>query len=57
MSVLDMVVERKCEIEKLAEGHGVRNIGVFGWVVRQQEGSGSDIDFLVEFEDGRSCSI
>lgn len=54
MSVLDMVFERKLEIEKLAKGHGVRNIGVFGSVVRKEEKPGSDIDFLVEFEDGRS---
>ena len=32
---------------------GVRRIGLFGSYVRGEQHSGSDIDFLVEFEAGR----
>ena len=32
---------------------GVRRIGLFGSYVRGQQHSGSDIDFLVEYEAGR----
>jgi uncharacterized protein len=33
---------------------GVVRAGVFGWYVRGEETAASDIDFLVEFERGRS---
>jgi predicted nucleotidyltransferase len=36
----------------LAEAHGARN--VFGSVVRGDNGQESDVDFLVEFEEGRT---
>ena len=35
---------------RLREAYGVRQIGVFGSVVRQEATSESDIDVLVEFE-------
>lgn len=34
--------------------HGVVHAGVFGSVARGEDGIDSDIDFLVEFERGRS---
>ncbi len=34
--------------------HGVVHAGVFGSVARGDYRSGSDVDFLVEFERGRS---
>ncbi len=34
--------------------HGVVHAGVFGSVARGENRSGSDVDFLVEFELGRS---
>ncbi len=34
--------------------HGVVHAGVFGSVARGDDRSGSDVDFLVEFERGRS---
>lgn len=34
--------------------HGVVRVGVFGSVARGDDRSGSDVDFLVEFERGRS---
>jgi predicted nucleotidyltransferase len=37
---------------RLCERYKVREIGIFGSVVRGEEGEGSDIDVLVEFEQG-----
>ena len=46
--------ERRAEILRLAESHGARNIRVFGSVVRAENRDDSDVDFLVEFDKGRS---
>ena len=45
---------RREEILRLASAHGARNVRVFGSVARGDSGPGSDLDFLVEFEPGRS---
>lgn len=50
----DLVVNKKHEIVRLATNHGVTNVSVFGSAVRGDDGPGSDIDLLVEFEEGRS---
>jgi predicted nucleotidyltransferase len=42
------------EIKALAARHRARAIAIFGSVARGDEGPGSDIDFLVEFEPGSS---
>ncbi len=34
-------------------GYGVKNLGVFGSYVRNEQNTNSDIDFLVEFETGK----
>lgn len=41
-------------INSLAKRYGVRNIRVFGSVVRGEAGADSDIDLLVDMEPGRS---
>jgi predicted nucleotidyltransferase len=46
--------EKKAEILRLAETHGGHNIRVFGSVARGDNAENSDVDFLVEFEKGRS---
>jgi uncharacterized protein len=46
--------EKKAEILRLAETHGGHNIRVFGSVARGDNGQNSDVDFLVEFEKGRT---
>lgn len=46
--------ERKAEILRLAELRGGRNVRVFGSVARGDTGENSDVDFLVEFETGRT---
>lgn len=46
--------------EKIAEfcrGHGVARLSLFGSILRQDFGSGSDIDILVEFLPGRTPGL
>lgn len=42
------------QVEAPMRQHGVVHAGVFGSVARGDARTGSDVDFLVEFEDGRS---
>ena len=45
---------RRDEILNVAHNRGARRVRVFGSVARGDAGPGSDIDFLVELEAGRS---
>ena len=47
--VIRRIRENYGEIKKF----GVKRIGIFGSVVREEAGENSDIDILVEFEDGK----
>lgn len=44
----------RSKVEAPMRHHGVVHAGVFGSVARGDDRSGSDVDFLVEFERGRS---
>jgi predicted nucleotidyltransferase len=46
--------QKRSEIMRLAEAHGVRNVRVFGSVVRAENTDDSDVDLLVEFEHGKT---
>jgi predicted nucleotidyltransferase len=46
--------EMRAEILRVAEVHGARNIRVFGSVVRGDNRDDSDVDLLVEFEEGKT---
>jgi hypothetical protein len=46
--------EKRAEILRVAEVHGARNIRVFGSVVRGDNRDDSDVDLLVEFEEGKN---
>ncbi|HYW47618.1 MAG TPA: nucleotidyltransferase family protein [Bryobacteraceae bacterium] len=46
--------EKRAEILRVAEAHGARNIRVFGSVVRGDNRDDSDVDLLVEFEEGKT---
>ena len=46
--------ERRETIVRLAGGHGARDVKVFGSVARGDATAGSDVDFLVTMESGRS---
>lgn len=54
MSTLEALRARSTEIKRLAHVHGARNIRVFGSVVRAEDTSESDIDFLIDMEESRS---
>ena len=52
---LDAVVKAKrSEILRLAAQHGARNVRVFGSLARGQADLDSDLDLLVEMDEGRS---
>lgn len=46
--------EKRAEILRLAELHGARNVRVFGSVARGDNDEKSDVDFLVQMDQGRS---
>lgn len=55
MVTLDLLrTEKKAAIFRIGELHGASNIRVFGSVARGDNREESDIDFLVDFEKGRS---
>jgi predicted nucleotidyltransferase len=54
MSPKEILGIKREEILNLAAQHGARNVRVFGSVARGEAGSGSDIDLLVDMEEGRS---
>jgi uncharacterized protein len=51
---LEELRARRDEIEEIAARHGVSNIRIFGSVARGDAREGSDVDFLVDIERGRS---
>jgi predicted nucleotidyltransferase len=51
---IDDLARVRSEILALAARHGARNVRVFGSVARGEADAASDIDFLVDFEPGRS---
>ncbi|GBC95490.1 hypothetical protein HRbin16_01279 [bacterium HR16] len=50
----DLLREKRGEILRLAHLYGVRSVRVFGSVARGEADEESDIDLLVEMEQGRS---
>jgi predicted nucleotidyltransferase len=46
--------DHRDEILRLAREHGAKNLRLFGSAARGDERAGSDLDFLVEMEEGRS---
>lgn len=49
-----LVHHQRDRILEIASRHGARTVRVFGSVARGEAGKGSDIDFLVDFENGSS---
>lgn len=46
--------QKKKEILAVARQHGILNMRLFGSVARGEENPQSDIDFLVDLEEGRT---
>jgi uncharacterized protein len=51
---LQAVRERRNEILSIAEKYGMKDIEIFGSVIRGEAKEKSDIDFLVNLDSGRS---
>jgi predicted nucleotidyltransferase len=54
MGINELLRGKREEIIRVAAKHGARNVRVFGSVARGEADEKSDIDFLVEMEQGRS---
>lgn len=52
--IYQLVTSKKREIAELAARYGASHIRIFGSVARHTADEGSDIDFLVELEPGRT---
>lgn len=50
----DEVLRKQALVRTLAEAHGARSVELFGSAARGEERPGSDLDFMVELEPGRS---
>lgn len=55
MTITDLLRARRDYIIQLAADHGAHNVRVFGSVARGEAGPTSDIDLLVEMDQG--CSL
>lgn len=53
MNLAKLIEDKREAILQIAARHGARNVRVFGSVARGESNEKSDIDFLVELEDGR----
>lgn len=54
MGLQQILQEKREEILKIAAKHGAYNVRVFGSVARGEADEKSDVDILVELEEGRS---
>ncbi len=54
MSIRQLLRSKRSQILQIAARHGARKVRVFGSVARSTAHRGSDIDFLVDMEEGRS---
>ena len=53
-STLEQILEKRDELLALMARYGARNPRVFGSVARGETHPGSDVDFLVDMDSGRS---
>ena len=53
MPVLEELRRQRKAVLAIAAHHGISNIRLFGSVVRGEEEPGSDIDMLIDLDDGR----
>jgi len=54
MAARGLLTDKREEILRIAARHGARNVRVFGSVARGLADQDSDVDLLVEIEEGRS---
>jgi predicted nucleotidyltransferase len=49
-----LLLSRREEVLRLAAAHGARRVRLFGSLARGEGREGSDVDLLVEMEEGRT---
>lgn len=54
MRLAELLAQRRSDILAVAARHGATSVRIFGSVARGDDDENSDIDFLVELEEGRS---
>ena len=54
MGLKELLESKRNEILDLARTHGVKNLRIFGSTVRGEAGPASDVDLLVDMEEGRN---
>lgn len=54
MNIEKLVKDKRSEIMRVALKHGATNVRVFGSVARGESDEQSDVDLLVDMEQGRS---
>jgi predicted nucleotidyltransferase len=54
MAIEQTLKQKRDDILKIASRYGAKKIRVFGSVVRSEDRPDSDVDFLVDLEEGRS---
>jgi predicted nucleotidyltransferase len=54
MSIRQLLQTKRKQILEIAARHGARKVRVFGSVARGTARRGSDVDFLVDMDEGRS---
>jgi uncharacterized protein len=54
LGIKDLLQAKREEILRTAATHGASNVRVFGSVARGEAGENSDIDLLIDLEQGRS---
>jgi len=56
MSFREVLNDRRETVAAIAKRHGASNLRLFGSVARGDERADSDIDLLIDMEDGRGWS-
>ena len=54
MSIRQLLRSKRATILQIAARHGARKVRIFGSVARGEARRGSDVDFLVDMDEGRS---
>ena len=54
VGITDLLSSKREEILRIASRHGAHNVRIFGSVARGEASENSDVDLLVELEQGRS---
>lgn len=54
MPALSQLTARRDDILRVATRHGATNVRVFGSTARHEQDADSDVDFLVDMDEGRS---